>query len=163
MDDGAGCGLFGLPPELRSLVYTLIYIHESGDFSLDKAAATAPTRVPLLTCRQIYAEAWPLYRLAARAYWVNMTFQVDVAEVNDHYTPAELSQAATDIHLNHVTRDRTGGSRLSGREQHFWDRMTEVGRFLQNENQKLRRQCGRRQLERVLEGCYTLCRAVSRS
>ncbi|KAK5678615.1 hypothetical protein LTS10_009059 [Elasticomyces elasticus] len=70
--DQSGCRLFGLPAELRILIYELAFTSASEPIKLLDAAP--PSKALILTCRQAYNEAAALHRAACLSFWPNSEF-----------------------------------------------------------------------------------------
>ena len=115
MDAQAACRFFALPAELRKIIYGLAFsCSVSTEVELEHAESLAPSEVPLLCCRRFYKEAMGIWKEAARVFWFESVFTVNVAESQDHISATELSLAVFKHHVRCIKNIKITAS-LPGR------------------------------------------------
>ena len=115
MDAQAACRFFALLAELRKIIYGLAFsCSVSTEVELEHAESLAPSEVPLLCCRRFYKEVMGIWKEAARVFWFESVFTVNVAESQDHISATELSLAVFKHHVRCIRNIKITAS-LPGR------------------------------------------------
>lgn len=85
------CRLFMLPPEIRNIIYELVFISPS---TVDFVDASSPPKALVMTCRRIHQETSEAYTDIYRSYWSKTKFMIEVFEGNPPFAPDQIPEPA---------------------------------------------------------------------
>ena len=93
----SSCPLLELSPELRNHCYEYAFApdKQTSSTQVDLRIAKGPSKALLQTCKQIYAEAGGLYKVAYLSYWKDNKFVLDLSSLTleqdiDRIAPIDL-------------------------------------------------------------------------
>lgn len=93
-----------LPPELRNIIFKLVYTAETDDDgTIGLSSTNPPTKHLALACRRLHMESYALFKAAFRAYWRH-EFSLVIRALPTLHTISPHECNASEVNLARITR-----------------------------------------------------------